>query len=1178
MRFSILLVFFSFFQTLSAQIKLDSVQIEGKWMYVYPEIEPIRWIDHYYDRFELDKDQYAIWLDWKLNHDSRADEPTKQLYLSIQREMRERFMDSQDSLSNRSIRRMKNSHKTKGREFKSYRNSIRYYAMRYDRYATQFPIWYESNLTLYPIPVLQSLPDGWYVNYFAPIPVFVERSEVSTIDTTRIARLFYLKNNQINGELRLFDVDGSLLSTAQFNAGFKNGPFSVTSYLKKEILKVDKDHVSSDVNVIVGGYENDVYQGKISFFHNGHLTKENYFSENERVGVWMELTPIDSIVYPAQEPKEFCDSVGFWYNEYPSLDRTRLTYFKDNDYHVLSKYYYEATNYSKKEEFYFRECGIKSGEASSARLKDYINVPSFKDTLRVYYRKTGNLKAIRYYDPLTKYCMGETYYPNGKIQDKSWMENSLKYFAFYDTLGVKIYGKIRLDSLNRQIEQTLLFDKDGILIPFKPLDYKQIDGFDVVQVVDGTGKNGFTQSKKVQKENVTYYFQFWDKKQRLVFSEFKVNDVRHEVYHSKKNGSVEIIHEEQGNQLIIKNSDWTWTRQFDTNNVLLSSKLLYRNQPFNGRITYRAYKKWGLTGSEKEVFIGGEFNEKWTNEIPSGRFETYLCLEYNTDFWSESLSVLKETAVLQKNAPYFKGTLSNDQLTGEVKACSWNGKPYFLKADEQGLTGTIRVYSKESEVLGYDYSRWVNPKLNRPWNKAGYFLFNLPYLEKEIPIVDGKVNGTVVRWSPKKDTLFSGVFKNGISNGPFQHTSGEFGSIGNYKDGHFLGDLLVFQLNFSDEKDTVLHLTFSEEGELMKGNSHHFCSDCIEHYLPMEDRPDWEDGAYSTLANGNVLAEMTAGPQIIKIESNTFGIVSADYYWNDILSYSLQFKDTLNAAILDLEYINWLYKFHIDAYNECVMLRKIDFNRYRNYDLYEDRYRRDASITFQLKEQAHYFIKYAPNGQKSRAGKYDFNVNHFRGDDLQKTGEWNVYSYDGLQQYSLFYHDTVVDFHGKKWKGIGIQSDLDSTGRVIAKRLALSELENFECSQDEYYTQRDYLTLEDFTAQKNFTTGWLINRYDNGAKMSEGMMKDGLPVGVWKYYSPDGTLNEIGKMENGLRHGNWLTGDLSDKAYFGETCIDPNQTDIEFVIGKLEREKEIIFKVYNQGVVTFSKTHDFFGK
>ena len=38
--------------------------------------------------------------------------------------------------------------------------------------------------------------------------------------------------------------------------------------------------------------------------------------------------------------------------------------------------------------------------------------------------------------------------------------------------------------------------------------------------------------------------------------------------------------------------------------------------------------------------------------------------------------------------------------------------------------------------------------------------------------------------------------------------------------------------------------------------------------------------------------------------------------------------------------------------------------------------------------------------------------------------------------------------------------------------------------------------------------GWLIYWFVNGNKMREGKLKNGSPIGLWKYYNDDGTLDK----------------------------------------------------------------------
>jgi antitoxin component YwqK of YwqJK toxin-antitoxin module len=100
------------------------------------------------------------------------------------------------------------------------------------------------------------------------------------------------------------------------------------------------------------------------------------------------------------------------------------------------------------------------------------------------------------------------------------------------------------------------------------------------------------------------------------------------------------------------------------------------------------------------------------------------------------------------------------------------------------------------------------------------------------------------------------------------------------------------------------------------------------------------------------------------------------------------------------------------------------------------------------------------------------------------------------------------------------------------------------------------------------------NYYDNGVLQNEGMMKNGLPTGVWKFYDPYGKLNLVGSYSSGKRNGRWLSGDLSKSKYIGDICLDPNLPNLEEELTRREKELEIKVINYNLGKVINSQNYD----
>jgi hypothetical protein len=111
-------------------------------------------------------------------------------------------------------------------------------------------------------------------------------------------------------------------------------------------------------------------------------------------------------------------------------------------------------------------------------------------------------------------------------------------------------------------------------------------------------------------------------------------------------------------------------------------------------------------------------------------------------------------------------------------------------------------------------------------------------------------------------------------------------------------------------------------------------------------------------------------------------------------------------------------------------------------------------------------------------------------------------------------------------------------------------MEKYDCAHTDHYEIRQFYTTWEADESLGRMNGFVQNFYDNGVLQNEGRMKDGLPQGLWKYYDPFGKLNLMGMFHQGKRDGRWLSGDLAEKKYLGEICLNPN-------LPNLEKEKKI---------------------
>jgi antitoxin component YwqK of YwqJK toxin-antitoxin module len=114
-------------------------------------------------------------------------------------------------------------------------------------------------------------------------------------------------------------------------------------------------------------------------------------------------------------------------------------------------------------------------------------------------------------------------------------------------------------------------------------------------------------------------------------------------------------------------------------------------------------------------------------------------------------------------------------------------------------------------------------------------------------------------------------------------------------------------------------------------------------------------------------------------------------------------------------------------------------------------------------------------------------------------------------------------------------------GKVCGKGKFLSPMNIYDCSSD--LTLKKYRKVIDFLFDENGDTlvsngeGYYKGYSSNGILLKKGMISKSIEHGKWKYYDPNGNINEIGEFIYGLKDGLWLKGDLRGVDYENADCL-----------------------------------------
>lgn len=448
-------------------------------------------------------------------------------------------------------------------------------------------------------------------------------------------------------------------------------------------------------------------------------------------------------------------------------------------------------------------------------------------------------------------------------------------------------------------------------------------------------------------------------------------------------------------------------------------------------------------------------------------------------------------------------------------------------------------------------------------------------LVTEVPFKNGEIEGVVKTYNtalpynesiepdfdtlPKKNVYFLEsveTYKNGIKNGEsiVYNWLGEVLVKENYKDGYRHGDVL--------ERNRLAYTkSHFEEGSL---------DGYVQTYLTLKDK-DTSLLYRLNFQNGRLQGESNAyhiNGQLAKKGFFLDGQAIDDYEAYDTLGFKyhyvkFQYGYPVEEKIWEENQLSIRYLFD---WKDSIIFRPTDITESQSLDhilaklgigmeYYSRPYYGRPSLVD--KDDVKYQLtKYYANDSIARDGfvKAD-----------KKVGHWKYYNYYGRLLYEIDYFDSLVKINDTiSFNSKGIYFEYDTLGVLISKSFIIEKFEKYDCSHSDHYEIRQFYTFWEASG-KSCINGYVKHHYDNGTLQSEGQMKNGLPVGVWKFYDPFGNLNQVGLYVNGKRDGRWLGGDLSKTKYLGDICLNPNLPDLEETIKEREQQLDITITNYKMG-------------
>lgn len=557
-----------------------------------------------------------------------------------------------------------------------------------------------------------------------------------------------------------------------------------------------------------------------------------------------------------------------------------------------------------------------------------------------------------------------------------------------------------------------------------------------------------------------------------------------------------------------------------------------------------------------------------------GRFKKYYdVLDIGLNFTKTSeemfpfLSAVKSESNYSSQTDEFgdyehRSTFNTSRITGQLE----NGKPVgkwyvydnsgnimrecnFENGEKQGEQKTFAIEypapKEKKRKMRYDdeYSLYDEMYMDDYINEKKKPEKKTIYLKKSISFNKGLQNGPEKVFDWQGNILYSANYKDGYMEGPVLERNELVTTRSSYKDGMLDGILQTKLTPPGKDSITLYDLNFQNHQLQGESKSYHVNGKLAKRGFFLNNDPIDDYEAFDTLGFKYHYVKFLY----------TFPVEEKIWEENELsVRYLFDWQDSIYFRPNDLVEIP-------SAYSLLAKYGLMD-----NSSFEQPYYGRPSLI--EKTGLKYHVTKYFPDQVISRDGPIDSG---------KKVGCWYYNNYAGQKLYDIEYFDTILKINDSiKFKSKGIRTDFDTLGNALHKSYVIEKIENYDCSHTDHYEIRQFMTIWQAGDKTNRFNGYVKNYYDDGTLQSEGNMKDGLPTGVWKYYTPNGMLNQVGEYIQGKRHGRWLKGDLSKTNYIGDICMNPNLPDLEERVEYQENLLDINIRYFKLGKIVNSEFYD----
>lgn len=1142
---------------LSLISQLDSMEYQGSWYKIYPieaEAEPSL---NLLRKLDLDKNEYSVWLDWKRNKDPRLNQKSKFVRDAIRKELIDKLLISKDYYEVKKKYKNSNfygcgySRKRKFRRFfKRFFCSIGE-KLNQAKKAEAFQYLTDNQVELLTQSSVSHLPDGKYIQLFNPL---VSRNHFSKSEITSqpIASIFELKNDLLEGEFIQLNSMGDTLFKGVFKNGLKEGVWNkkVFYYDLKYGNKNQKFLSSKNSEMYI--YSNGVLNGDYKYYSNDKLEVLGKFENGYKAGVWTILKRNDSIVFDAFDMKKNVRVLNQRHDDFARgyiYKFNHKKYLKDEYRGYLPvnyEYLVSLSNYGKSNE----QTNIVYDSLILSVKNDYnFKIPCYNSFYKHYYKnklfadlswketEIESLDTVVHSFEIT----GSTYYVNGNLKSK-YKQDPNDPNRYYYTNDGRLYKTNNTLSEEFNKQEKVKFDK-----------ISKIDGFEVFQRTNSE-KEFSLLNNPIEKGDTIFLDITWDKKKQLLFKKYTLINSPYEIK------EYYISFEDCRRFIYIDSTNSLFKKEFQFKDVII--EIEYKNKIQTAlkfldknRLPYNGYVK--ITTGTKE------FSSLIKNDMLQINLSNENCLFYpQNQYELESMNSFKS----------LKATIKDGYLDGLAQFDYGKQFPVSTLNYSAGkINGNLKVVVNEKD-LDDEYSYYF---LRPNWIYYRRFkrhTFSKDFIYKEYNFMDGKLDGLYRKYSSFGDTLAVYNYKNGSLIGKQFLKSPKYTVELNYGAKGLDGSLKITNNTLnknSIEPNSVLFDAVFSNGQLLRYNRELSLQRNLvtNEFEDQFETCEWVSDSYiTTIINDNkdTIQQFVLKPGSYFNQINYRENSKNEALKFDSTSFYMQLFDGRKVLLYEDECI---------FYFEDYLSREYRRGKASIFD-YFNSYHWSVNLE---NPSNHIYTKFYPNNKIARSGHFFTESRYDLNDFNIKTGTWKFNYYSGIKNLEIDYFpisQSKCDYAQFDKVQLGTVRFYDSLNRVAATANLYNEYEFYNCSADNYSASREYKSIVDLnpTDGRDYANGKQVFYFDNGMKMSEGQTINGMPEGIWKFYTPDGKLYRIGKYVNGIKSGRWLEGDLSGIAYIEDVCLKEDNPEINYQIAELQRDKEIIVMVYLNGDLKIQQT------